>query len=62
MTELNCMHYRAYKWTCLNDGKCKNQKRDDAGHKYCGTQGKMDIQTSINAYREAVCGREGERG
>jgi hypothetical protein len=59
MNELDCLHFRAYKWSCVNDGKCKNQRSDDTGHKYCITRGKMDIQTSINAYREAIVRAKG---
>ncbi len=51
--EINCIHFRAYKWTCVNTGDCQNRKTDDVGHKYCSTRGIISIQTSINNYRNA---------
>ena len=54
---LRCMHYRIYRSSCLNDGKCANQARDYDGHKYCKTDGIIQIQTSINIYRESTITR-----
>jgi DNA-directed RNA polymerase subunit N (RpoN/RPB10) len=50
---LSCIHFRAYKSSCLNDGKCPNRSVDEFGHKYCTTRGFISVQTSINIFRYA---------
>ena len=51
---LDCMHFRAYRSSCLNDGFCPNRDKDADGHKFCKTLGIIKIQTSINMYRDST--------
>jgi len=49
-----CMHYRAYKSSCLNDRHCPNAAKDRDGHKFCMTRGDFTIQTAIRAEKRPV--------
>jgi len=53
-----CMHYRAYKSSCLNDRHCPNAAKDRDGHKVCMTRGEFTIQTAIRAEKRPVTGIE----